>query len=179
MINRFASAVFLLAISLATAGLYAPFASNALVFDDHYVFSSRRVFDLALGFSLDQTRSLPYFLIGFVHVLSDANLAWNRYASIVLHCLVSFALFFFLKRALARVCRDAAARLRVAGLICLWMALNPVAVYANGYLIQRTIVLATLFGLVSATLYLRAQQQERTVDLLSAAALAFLSAMSK
>lgn len=179
MRNRFASIVFLLVLCAVTVGLYAPFASNALVFDDHNIFSNRVVFDYALGFSLDKPRSLPYFLIGFVHVLSDANLVWNRYAGIALHCLVSIALFFFLYRALARVCRDDAARLRVAGLACLWMALSPMAVYASGYLIQRTIVLATLFGLVSATLYLRAQQQERTVDLLSAALLAFLSAMSK
>lgn len=179
MPNRVVSIIFLIVLCLATLGLYAPFASNSLVFDDHNIFSNRAVFDLALGFSLDKPRSLPYFLIGAVHVLSDANLVLNRYASIALHCLVSIALFFFLNRALARVCRDDATRLRVAGLACLWMALSPVAVYANGYLIQRTVVLATLFGLVSATLYLRAQQQERTVDLLSATALAFLSAMSK
>ena len=179
MPNRFVSIVFLLVLCLATVGLYAPFASNALVFDDHNIFSNSAVFDLALSFSPDQTRSLPYFLIGFVHVLSDANLVWNRYASIALHCLVSIVLFFFLNRVLVRVCRDDATRLRVAGLASLWMALSPVAVYANGYLIQRPIVVATLFGVVSATLYLRAQHQERTVDLLSAAVLAFLSAMSK
>lgn len=179
MPSRFASIVFLFLLCLATVGLYVPFVSNAVVFDDHNIFSNLAVFDLGLGFSLSQTRSLPYFLIGFVHVLSGADLVWNRYAGIALHCLVSIALFCFLNRALARVCRDDATRQRVASLACLWMALNPVAVYANGYLIQRTIVLATLFGLISATLYLRAQQHERNVDLLSAAALAFLSAMSK
>lgn len=67
----------------------------------------------------------------------------------------------------------------MVALACLWVALNPVAVYASGYLVQRTVVLATLFAILSANLYLRAQQRERNVDLLSAALLAGLSIMSK
>ena len=63
--------------------------------------------------------------------------------------------------------------------VCLWVAINPVAVYGVGYLIQRTIVLATLCAILSVNLYLRAQQQERNADLMSATLFAGLSAMCK
>ena len=61
----------------------------------------------------------------------------------------------------------------------IWFSLNPMAVYGSGYLVQRTIVMATLFGLVSATLYLRSQQESRNADLFSATLLGLLAMMSK
>ena len=59
------------------------------------------------------------------------------------------------------------------------MAINPVAVYGVAYLVQRTIVMATLFSLLSFTLYLRAQQTLRWPDLFSSAFLAWLAMMCK
>ena len=181
MPNRFASTVCLLVLCLATVGLYAPFASNAIVFDDHGFFSNQHVFYYAQHpeLSFIFTRIFPNALTGFVHVLSGADMTWNRYLNIALHGLVVIALYCFLNRALARAWAGEALRRGVVLAACGWVVLNPMAVYATGYLAQRTIVLATLFGLVSATLYLRAQLQERNVDLFSAALLAYLSVMSK
>lgn len=171
--------VLVVCVALVAIGLYVPFADSPAVFDDHNILSNMRVFDSALTPFSNHTRTFPRFTIGFVHVLSGGDVEWNRGLSAILFGAVVVALYFFLRRALSGVVGDNSRRLNVSLLACLWVALNPVAVYASGYLIQRTIVFATLFGIISAVLYLRAQQEERNVDLLSAALLAFLSVMSK
>jgi 4-amino-4-deoxy-L-arabinose transferase-like glycosyltransferase len=107
-------------------------------------------------------------------------LAWNRWFSIGLLGLIVVALYLFLVRALTRYTSSGRSNLEWAALTTsLWFTLNPVTVYAVGYLIQRSIVMATLFSIIAANLYLRAQQQERNVDLLSAALFAALAMMSK
>lgn len=166
-------------LTLVTACAYFPFSANPAVFDDYNIFSNQKVFETAQAVFSSHTRTLPRFTIGLLHVLSDGDLAWNRYANIALFGLSILALYFFLRRTLALAVEGNPGRGSAATAACLWVALNPMAVYAIGYLIQRTIVMATLFGLVSATLYLRAQQKDRNVDLLSSALFAFLAVMSK
>lgn len=114
-----------------------------------------------------------------MHIVSDGVIASNRSLSIVLNFIIVIALSRFLRRALARTVPDKTTCFSVVFIACLWVALNPAAVYATGYLIQRTIIFATLFGILSASLYLRAQQENRSVDVVSAALLASLSVMSK
>ncbi len=164
-------------LSVLIALLLSPAVNNPPVFDDHGFLP--RVYDFSLQPFSAHTRAFPHFSIGFMQVVSDGDLAWSRCLSFALHGLVVLALFFLLDRAVTVSVRDGVVRFRVVGLACLFVALNPVGMYASAYLIQRTIVLATLFGLISATLYLRAQQEERNADLFSAALLAFLSVMSK
>ena len=176
---RRCGAAFLLFFLLAAllAALYGPFCENPLVFDDTPFFISRAVYNASITpFSL-APRTFPYFSIGLLHVLSEGDLAWNRYLSTTLHGLVVIALYFFLRRASSQ--SDTASREPVLLLVCLWAALNPAAVYGAAYLIQRTILLACLCSLLAASLYLRAQQEARTADLFSAALLATLATMMK
>ena len=149
------------------------------VFDDHNLVTNLSLFDHAGSFSYLMTRELPYFLIGFVHVLSGSDLAWNRMFGMVLHTLVALVLFFVVRRVLHKSGEYCTVNDGVSLFSALWFALNPVAVYGTGYLVQRTIVMATLFGLISAALYLRAQQENRNVDLFSAALLGALAMMCK
>lgn len=173
-------ALCLMVLSVVTVLLYSPYRLNPAVFDDHNIITNLGVYSYAQQIFPSSPRVFPYFTIGLVHVLSGANLAWNRALSIVLHSLVVLALFFFLRRSTSGIeTTDAAIRERICFLVSAWMALNPVAVYGVAYLVQRTIVFATLFGLLSAILYLRAQQQSRSVDVLSASLMAGLSMMSK
>lgn len=169
-----------IAIALFVVALYLPFSGNPAVFDDHNIVTNLTAYDYAQLVFSRYTRTFPYFSIGFVHVLSGADLVWNRYVSSALHGAVVLALYFFLIRVAAGVrssSRDA--KPWPALFACLYIALNPVAVYAAAYLIQRTIVLATLCAILSANLYLRAQQRQRNADLFSAALFAGLSVMSK
>lgn len=170
----------LLLIWAAVFFLYSPFAGSPVVFDDHAIISNNSVYDHASNLFSSAARSFPYFSVGFVHVISAGDLSWNRYLNIALHGAVVLALYFFLLRAISRTTNGQPGLARsVAVMVCLWVALNPVAVYATAYLIQRTIVFACLFGLISATLYLRAQQKNRNADVFSAALFAGLSVMSK
>lgn len=164
---------------LVLACTYLGFLTSPAVFDDHNIFSNLVVFDSAQTLFSGKTRTFPYFTIGLIHVLCDGNTVWNRGLNIVLFGLVVIALYGFLSRLIRGVIGGRSRCAVVSLFVCAWAALNPVAVYAVGYLIQRTIVFATLFGLVSATLYLRSQQEDRNVDVLSASLLAFLSVMSK
>ena len=178
--HRFGTTLLLLILlALLLAALYGPFTGNPLVFDDTPFFISRAVFNAAITpFSL-APRTFPYFSIGLVHVLAAGDLAWNRYLSTALHGLVVIALYFFLRRTTNRVAVDTVTRQPVLLFVCLWVALNPAAVYGAAYLIQRTILLACLCSLLAACLYLRAQQEARTADLFSAALLATLATMMK
>lgn len=171
-------ALWLAAVGFLVALLYLPFVGNPAVFDDNNIISNLSVFEAAQHLISSHTRTFPRFLIGFVHVLSGGDLAWNRSLGVALHILVVLSLYSFVNRAFGVNHNRQRGQLAIL-VACLWVAVNPVAVYATGYLIQRTIVCATLFGLVSVTLYLRAQQEERNADLFSAALLAFLAVMSK
>ena len=153
---------------------------SPVVFDDHNILTNMVYFDHAMAFDYRMTRELPYFSIGLLHILSGGDLVWNRMANVALHALVALALYCFIKRALSgRSDRGYETKEVAAVCMALWFAFNPVAVYGTGYLIQRSIVMATLFGLVSATLYLRAHQENRTADVFSAALLGALAMMSK
>lgn len=170
----------LLVTILLVAFAYSPFVGNPAIFDDHNIISSLTAYDFAQTPFSPYTRGFPYFTIGFLQVVSADDLSWNRWFGIALFSLVVVALYFFLLRALARFSPPDSPALRWAVLCaCLWFALNPLAVYAAGYLIQRTIVMATLFSLLSASLYLRAQQEERPADFVSAALFAALAMLSK
>lgn len=170
--------MFLLAFALAAAcywiGLDYP-----IVFDDDNIIGDGSVYNYAINPDITTTRGFPYFTIGLLHVLSGGDLVWNRVCNLILHGLVGIALYFFVLRATASSARTLQVKASTGLLVVLWFLLNPVAVYGTGYLIQRTIVMATLFGLVSATLYLRAQQEQRNTDLFSAALLSALAMLSK
>ena len=168
------------ALCFITVLLYLPYSGNPAVFDDHNIITNLSVYTYAQEVFSSYSRVFTYFTIGLIHVISGADLAWNRAFNIALHCFVVMAVFFFLRRGISGMLpSDRATRNRVCLFVSLWIALNPVAIYGVGYLVQRTIVFAALFGLLSATLYLRAQQDSRPVDMLSASLLACLSMMSK
>ena len=178
--QQLAAALALSLIILFVTAVYGSFVINPALFDDHNIITNLLVYTYAQTPFATTTRTLPFFSIGLLHVLSNGDLVWNRWFSIFLLGLIVVALYLFLVRALTRFTSSGGSDIKWAALATsLWFALNPVTVYAVGYLIQRSIVMATLFSIVSANLYLRAQQQERNVDLLSAGLLATLAMMSK
>ena len=180
LLRRSAVGTFFAAVAFTIVALYFPFSGNPPIFDDHNIVTNLVAYDYAQYVFSRHTRTFPYFSIGLVQVLSGGDLAWNRGVSVALHGGVVLALYFFLIRVAAGVRNgNSSVRPWLAFFACIYIALNPVAVYATAYLIQRTIVLATLCAILSANLYLRAQQQERNADLFSAALLAGLSVMCK
>jgi tetratricopeptide (TPR) repeat protein len=169
-----------LGIAALAAALYLPFLGNPLVFDDKIFFSGYRFSYYAthpLGFDL---RLPPYFSLAITKVLWDGIVA-QRVVSLVLHigcALALYKLLFDLQRVALRPVHDADAALR-SGIGAAAFALHPVAVYGAAYLVQRSIVMATLFGLFSAVLFLRGLRRGSHADALSAALLYSLAVLSK
>lgn len=151
---------FLLALAFvfASAILYIPWWNNPLVFDDPNILKSTSLFDFAQNPFSIYPRNFPYFTLGFEHVMSNGNLHLSRIVNSVLHGLNGFFFFLLCQRFLSRIQPDKNALFTSLG-IALIFVLHPVAVYGVGYLIQRTIVFATLFLLISAIQFDKALEE--------------------
>jgi len=133
----------------ASAVLYLPWRNNPLVFDDPNILSSPALGDYAQRPLSLAPRQFPYFTLGFEHVVSGGNLLVSRYVNICVHAANAFLLFMLSLRLLGRMLSAQRAFI-AAAILALIFAVHPVAVYGVGYLVQRTILLATFFLLASA-----------------------------
>ena len=171
------------ALLLLVTALYGQYLWNPLVFDDtnpflvdgagHQPISAQR-------FSLWQLRSLPNASLAWTLAVFGQSLIYFRLGNLLLHAAVVLALYGFilqLRQAWAGtegVTAVAAtgpppgredgrrADAGIAFAAALLFALHPVAVYAAGYLVQRTMLLATLFSLLALWVYARGIWQRST-----------------
>lgn len=175
------------AIALLVAALYLPFLGNPLVFDDANFFNGQKFVYYATH-PIGMDRRLPgYFTLAATRVVWDGIEA-QRIFSLVFHIACTLALYrllYGLQRAALPGAPasppaqfDAPAALRAA-IGAAAIALHPVAVYGAAYLVQRSIVLATLFSLLSLIFLLRGLQGGRYRDTLWAALLYSLAVLSK
>lgn len=167
-------------VAAALLIIYLPGLGNALLFDDETL-SSGRLFVEYRSFLDLRVRMFSYGTFVWLHEL--AGDAWwvQRVANLAIHGLVVAALWGFYREILRRI-EPAAENLDRApalGIAIGFFALNPVAVYAVAYLMQRSILLATLFVVLG--LWSFAAAVSRGKPLLHAAALAcyVLAVMSK
>src|SRR5258708_852952 len=149
-------------------GLYFPFLGNPPIFDDAFLFSGQRFLYYATHpFGLE-LRVPPYFSFAVVQVLSG-QMETHRIVSLAFHIACSLALYWGTQpQAATWACIGAAA-----------FAVHPVAVYGAGYLVQRTIVLATLFSLLSLILFVRGLERRRQADAISAALMFSIAVLCK
>jgi tetratricopeptide (TPR) repeat protein len=152
-------------IPLLVAVLYGAFLNNPLVFDDQYFFlpgnPEKYVAD---GFQF-HPRWLPYYTHGLTFTLIGDQVMWQRMGNLILHAATGLALYGLVRQLLTDLQpeRDGAHGTRwVALFAALLFVLHPAAVYAAGYLIQRTIVMATLFGLLCWLSFWRGLNGSRT-----------------
>jgi hypothetical protein len=175
------------AIAVLASALYLPFLGSPLVFDDANFFTGRKFVYYAthpVGMDL---RLPGYFTLAATRVLWSGIEA-QRIFSLVFHVACALALYrllYGLQRAALPGAPgapapqfDAPSAVRAA-IGAGAFALHPVAVYGAGYLVQRGIVLATLFSLLSLILLLRGLQGGRYRDTLWAALLYSLAVLSK
>jgi hypothetical protein len=147
------------------AALYGQFLHNPIVFDDLYFFmldndghsaiekfASPQLFDL---------RALPYATLAWTANLFGFGLPPFRIGNLLLHWSVTVALALFVIALYRKVMPfnvpdSERTGMLVAILISLSLfALHPLSVYAAGYLVQRSIVMATLFSVLSLWAFLR------------------------
>jgi len=166
--------------------LYLPFLGNPPIFDDKLFFIGEQLSYYATHpFGLYR-RAPAFASLAFTQTVWG-DIESHRVVSLLLHAacvLVLYALSYRLL--LARADRDAAAtpddRFAAAAwafLAALVFAVHPVAVYGAAYLVQRSIVLSTLFGLLSLVLFVRGLQRRSHADAVSAAVMFTLSVLSK
>jgi Flp pilus assembly protein TadD len=149
-------------LSAAVLLVYSLGLKNELVFDDANLAASFRgvsgdLFQLRL-------RMLSYGSFAWIEALFGENMPAQRAVNVLLHlstCLALYKLFALLlpriaysesTRAEPGFAASQVAALRVGVMV---YALHPVAAYAVGYLIQRSIVMATLLGVLACWAFVR------------------------
>lgn len=185
---HFLSVVVVLALALLA--LYGHFLSSPLVFDDFSYFGDNIGDDLKAlgGLGL---RGLSIATFGWVRAVLGENLLWQRLGNLSLHLANGGLLFLFLRRLFEATLAPATASAGVAAVRpalglpwlaffgALWFAVNPVAVYGVAYLAQRTILMATLFALVTWCLFLEGVLRSQRRWLLASCASYLLAVLSK
>lgn len=141
---------------LAVIALYGQSIYNPLMFDDLNQLNSERIFTQYGGnLSIFQVRWVSYGTFALTHKLLGESWVWFRVSNILLHMGTVLAIFWFYRTLYLAVSRDATQRaigvapqgLAFAG--ALLFAVHPTSVYAVAYLLQRSIVMATLFSVLS------------------------------
>lgn len=158
---------YVLGLLLASVALYGQFLWSPVLFDDLYFFTPTSTHHHPVDqhrYSPFELRSLPLATLAWGKALFGTSIFHFRVVSLLLHAAVTISLFLFLKQLLDAVHSGRSeSRLdhgTLAFCAALLFALHPVAVYGAGYLIQRTIVMATLFSLLAMYAWLRGSQHQ-------------------
>ncbi len=162
--------IFALVVLLAVLGVHLPGLHNALLFDDIPLLQNGSLFK-AYGSLLEiKQRMVSYGSFVWVEHLAGPGYWKQRLVNVALHMAVVVALYALLKSLFTQThfpediqghphfaaSRTAALQVSVA-----LFALHPMAVYAVGYLIQRSILMATLFSLLACLAWVRALSTQR------------------
>lgn len=168
--------IFWVCALIGVAVIYLPGLDNALVFDDNRL-TDGTVFDGYGALAPLKQRLLSYG--SFVWAAEVFGDGWwkQRLINVALHLGTVWGLWVLVRGLMRHVAwpendegaqpsaasRDAAATVGV-----LLFALNPVAIYAVAYLIQRSILMATLFAVWALVLTMVAAQRRQPAWLLGA-----------
>jgi protein O-mannosyl-transferase len=186
-LRRIPVALAVCALLALVCGLYLPFIGNPPIFDDKLFFLGEQLSYYATH-PIGMYRRAPAFAsLAFTQVVWG-DIESHRLVSLGLHAacaLVLYALAYRLlllagSRESAPAAADDRRRARAwAFVTAALFAVHPVAVYGAGYLVQRSIVLSTLFGLLALLLFVRGLQRRSHADALSAAVMFNVSVLSK
>lgn len=172
---------WMLSLFAAVALVYLPFLGNPFVFDDLNFFSGTVPDIYAHAPFQFNLRWLPYASLGWTAaVFSDAVPHFFHLGNMLLHVANVILLFYLLRLLLGAVLAGQEQTLVWgAWLGALVFALHPVAVYAVGYVIQRSILMATLFALLMQLAYCHGLLTGRKRWLVLAVGAYFLAGFSK
>ncbi len=182
LLRRLAIAA-LAVLPLATAAaLYGHAVHYPLVFDDILFVRGGGLDYYASGLTAFEPRWFANASLGWTYHLFGADIRWLRAGNVLLHGLVGSALFLFLWRLYAAVLGPAQTRTDIrllAACGALVFVCHPVAVYAVAYLIQRSIIMATLFGIAMLTFFLEGLTRRKPLLYCASAACYFLAVYAK
>lgn len=174
---------WILSLGAVVFALYLPFLNNPLVFDDRSFFVGNMASHYAHTWFHFDLRWLPYSVLGWIDLIfgTVATHAFHL-VSMLLHVASVILLFFILREVVAATIpeqRNSISLLWGAWCGALLFALHPVAVYAVGYVVQISIVMATFFTLVMMLTYLRGLLTGQLRWLVFSVAAYFLAVFSK
>lgn len=163
---RIVSVAFWGLLVLAILAIYLPGLGNELLFDDELL-ENGYIFEKYGSLFEFRQRLISYGSFGWVQALFGEGWWKQRLVNLGIHLGVVVALHGLIGRLLSpanlpaeltaevhfRTSRVAAVRVAVA-----LFALNPVAVYAVAYLVQRSILMATLLVVLACLCYVRGLQ---------------------
>jgi len=178
--------IYSLILVVFVIALYGQFLWNLIVFDDISFFTLDSDGNQPVSsyhFSLFELRSLPYATLGWTEAWFGLDLINFRIGNLLLHAAVVLTLFVFLARLFSFVNeknqQETISPQLAAFLAAMLFALHPVATYAVGYLVQRSIVMATLFSLLALGAYLKGSTQQKPLWLWLSVPLYYLAVFSK
>ena len=179
--------VFFLALTAATLAVYLPGLTNGLVFDDNRL-SDGTIFENFGSLLRLQPRMLAYNTFVWLQPLSGDGWAVQRLFNLALHLGVGAGLYVLFLQLLGRTQFSDEARAD-PGLPDSWLAglrvgtalyvLNPMAVYAVAYLIQRSILMATLFAVWACVAWVHGITARRPLYMVLALVSYLLAVLSK
>ncbi|MFA5825866.1 MAG: tetratricopeptide repeat protein [Gallionellaceae bacterium] len=176
--DRIKALILLLMVGL----VYLPFLKNPLIFDDLTLLGGGVISGYAdLPFNFD-LRWFPYVSLGFTWVFFGEDPPAFRVQNLLLHGMNVLLLLLLLRLWIGVFIADASKEKMAnwgAWLGALVFACHPLAVYGVGYLVQRSILMATLFTLLMQLAYLRGLLENKKRYLALAVAAYFLAVFSK
>ena len=163
--------------------IYLPFLGSPFVFDDLPFFVGGAASYYARApFNFD-LRWLPYSTLGWTAaIFGDVVPHFFHLGNALLHAANVILLFYLLRALSSAVIADNENSTKLvwgAWLGALVFACHPVAVYAVGYVIQRSILMATLFALLMQLAYINGLLSGRKHWLVLSVAAYFLAGFSK
>ena len=154
MNDRWHRSIAAAVLSAAVLALYWGTLRNPLVFDDASLTEEFLRGYAESTFRLD-LRRFSYATFGWTYAIAGPDIYWLRLGNLLLHAATSLALFGFASRLLgALLPADGVSRTWLALGCAALFALHPVAAYGAAYLMQRSIVMATLFSVLALWLFL-------------------------
>jgi hypothetical protein len=158
LINRYRQVNLNVVLVVITAVTYLPFLGNAFFFDDlSFFLSGAPAYYVQKTFNFE-LRWFPYASLGWTaEFFSDAMPHFFHLGNVLLHLGNSILVYELFRKITGLLVPQAAAQQIKQGA---WLgaavfAVHPVAVYAAGYVVQRSILMATFFGLLMFWAYLR------------------------
>lgn len=174
---------WMLSLLAAVCLVYLPFLGSPFVFDDLPFFSSGNVNLYAPSLFRFELRWLPYASLSWTYaIFSDIDTHFYHLGNALLHAGNAILLFYLLRQLAGAAIDDhekSPAVIWGAWLGALFFAIHPVAVYAVGYVIERSILMATLFALVMQLAYVRGLLTGQKLWLVLAVGAYFLAGFSK
>lgn len=148
-------------VGAALLAIYLPGLGNSLVYDDSYLTAG--LFDDYASMLQVRVRMLSYGSFVWIQAVFGEGWWKQRLFNLILHFAVVISLWALYRELLRHIVASADDSAAAAplygspalGLAVGFFALNPVAAYGVSYLIQRSIVMATLFTVLALWLFAR------------------------